>query len=159
MVEVASDDEATATDASSGEEGTMAEANIDEDIMSMDELEAVEASFDNVLIAFAINPRSVERASNEHTIVRAVTNVVRAIEAELIAITSSGGTAQGNPSRSDSRTNLLLFDSNPPTCHYVRRASRGSIVSTNLERTISASPMVPTPLSPLRELVVLPPHL
>ena len=159
VAEVTSNDEATAMDASSGEEGTVAKASTNEDIMYMYEVETAEASFDNVLVASASNPRSVERASDEHIAVGAVTSAMRAAEAEPIAITSRGGTAQGNPSRSDSCTNPSLFDSNPPTCHYVRRASRGSIVSTDLERTISATPMVPTPLSPPRELVVLPPHL
>jgi hypothetical protein len=40
---------------------------------------------------------------------------VRATEAEPIAITSSGGTAQDDPSKSDSRTDPLLFDSSPST--------------------------------------------
>jgi hypothetical protein len=44
-----------------------------------------------------------------------------------------------------------LFDSSPSTRHYVRRARRGSIVSTDSERTISATVRVPTPPSPLHE--------
>jgi hypothetical protein len=60
------------------------------DIVSMDELEATEASFDDVPVTSASNPRSVERASNEHTTVGAVTSAMRAAEAEPIAITSSG---------------------------------------------------------------------
>ena len=159
LAEVASDDEATATDASSGEEGVVVEASIDENNISMDELEAAEASFDIVPIASTSNPRSVERASNEHTAVGAVTSAVRATEAEPIAITSSGGTAQDNPSKSDSRTDPSLFDLSPSTCHYVWRAWRESIISTDLERTISATFMVPTPPRLLMNLVVLPPHL
>jgi hypothetical protein len=151
MAKVASGDEATATDASSREKGAMAEAGTDEDIVSIDKLAVLEASFDNVHIASASNPRSVERASDEHTAVRAMTGAVRAAEAEPIAITSSDGTTQGNPSRNDSRTDPSLFDSSPPTRHYVRRAPLGSVVSTDSERTISATPMVPTPSSPLRE--------
>jgi hypothetical protein len=45
----------------------------------------------------------------------------------------------------------LLFDSSPSTRHYVRRPRRGSIVSTDLERIISATVRVPTPPSPLHE--------
>ena len=44
-----------------------------------------------------------------------------------------------------------LFDSSPSTRYYVRRARRGSIVSTNSEKTIPASVRVPTPPSPLHE--------
>jgi hypothetical protein len=151
VAEVTSDDEATAMDASSGEEGTVVEASTNEDIVSMYEVETAEASFDNVLVASASNPRSVERASDEHIAVGAVTSAMRAAEAEPIAITSSGGTAQGNPSRSDNRMDPSLFDSSPPTRHYVQRAPRGSIVSTDSERTISATPMVPTLSSPPRK--------
>ena len=87
MVEVAFDDEATATNASSKEEVTAAEASTDEDTIFMDELEAAEAT-----VASASNSRSVERASDEHTAIGAVTSVVRAAEAEVIALTSSSGT-------------------------------------------------------------------
>ena len=125
----------------------MAEAGTDEDAVSMDELEVAEASYDDVPIVSASNPRSVERTLTKHTTVEVVTSAVRAAEVEPIAITSSGGTAQDNPSRSDSRTDPLLFDSSPSTRHYIRRARRGSIVSTDSERTISATPTVPTPSS------------
>ena len=148
VAEVTSNDEATAMDASSGEEGTVAKASTNEDIVYMYEVETAEASFDNVLVASASNPRSVERASDEHITVGAVTSAMRAAEAEPIAITNSGGTAQGNPSRSDNHTDPSLFDSSPLTRHYVRRAPRGSIVSTDSERTISATLMVPTLSSP-----------
>ncbi len=37
----------------------MAKTGTDEDAVSMDELEAVEASFDDVPVAFASNPRSI----------------------------------------------------------------------------------------------------
>ena len=115
--QVASDDEAIATDASSKEEGTVARVNTDEDIVSMDELEAAEASFDNIPVASASNPRFVERASDEHTATGAVTSAVRAAEAEVIAITSNGVIAQGNPSKSDSRMDPSLFNSSPSTRH------------------------------------------
>ena len=41
-----------------------------------------------------------------------------------------------------------LFDLSPPTRHYAWTALWGSIISTDSERTISATPMVPTPSSP-----------
>ena len=44
-----------------------------------------------------------------------------------------------------------LLDSSSSTRHYVRRTHRGSIVSTDSERTISATVRVPTPPSPLHE--------
>jgi hypothetical protein len=44
-----------------------------------------------------------------------------------------------------------LFDSSPSTRHYVRRARRGSIVSTDSERTFQPPLWVPTPPSPLPE--------
>ena len=151
VAKVTSNDEATAMDASSGEEGTVTKASTNEDIVYMYEVKTAEASFDNVLVASASNPRSVERASDEHIAVGAVTSAMRAAEAEPIAITNSGGTAQGNPSRSDNHTDPSLFDLSPLTRHYVRRAPRGSIVSTDSERTISATLMVPTLSSPPRE--------
>ena len=46
-----------------------------------------------------------------------------------------------------------LLDSNSSTRHYVRRARKGNIVSTDLERTISATVRVPTPPSLLHESV------
>ena len=87
MAKVASDYEATATNASSKEEVTAAEASTDEDTISMDELEVVEAT-----IASTSNSRSVERASDEHTAVGAITSAVRAVETEVIAVTRSGET-------------------------------------------------------------------
>ena len=146
MAEVTSDDEATAIDAFSGEEVTVAEASTDEDSISMDKLEVAEAT-----VAFANNSRSIERVSNEHIAAGTITSVVRAVETEVVAIASNGGTAQGNPSKSDSRTDPSLFDSSPATRHYARRAPQGSIVSIDSGRTISATPMVPTPLSPPRK--------
>ncbi len=55
MAKVTFEDEATATNASSEEEIPMAEATTNEDTVSMDELEAVEATFDDVPAAFAGN--------------------------------------------------------------------------------------------------------
>ena len=110
VVEVVSDDKATTTDASSGEEGTVAGVSTDKDIVSMDELETTEVSFDNVLVASTNNPRFVERAYYEYTTAKAVTSVVRAAKAEVIAIISSGGIAQGNPSKNGSCTDPSLFN-------------------------------------------------
>uniref|UniRef100_A0A2N9H1T0 Uncharacterized protein n=1 Tax=Fagus sylvatica TaxID=28930 RepID=A0A2N9H1T0_FAGSY len=121
------------------------------EVNSADERTASEASFDDVPLASASNPRSVERIVDEHTTVGVVTSAVRAVETTPITITSSGGTTQGNPSGSGSHADPLLFDSSPSTRHYVRRTRRGSIVFTDSERTISATVRVPTPLSPLHE--------
>jgi hypothetical protein len=129
----------------------VAEASTNKDVVSMDELEAAEASYDDISTASASNSKSIERAIDEHAIVRAVTSAVRTVGAKPITITSSGRTAQGNPSWSGSRTDPLLFDSSPSTLHYVRRAQRGNIVSTDSKRTISATIGVPTPPSHLHE--------
>ena len=80
----------------------MAEASTEEDVVSMDELEAAEASFDNSPVASASNPRSVERVVDEHTTAGVVTSAARVVETTPITITSSGGIAQGNPSGSGS---------------------------------------------------------
>uniref|UniRef100_A0A2N9EUF0 Aminotransferase-like plant mobile domain-containing protein n=1 Tax=Fagus sylvatica TaxID=28930 RepID=A0A2N9EUF0_FAGSY len=151
-----SPDEATASDASSEEEIAVAKDNTDEDAVSMDELEAIEASFDDVSTASTSNPKSIERAVEEHVVVEGVTSAVRDAKSTPVTITSSGETAQGNPSRSGSHTDPTLFDSSPSTLHYVRRAQRGSMVSTNSERTISATARAPTPPSPLQESGVVP---
>jgi hypothetical protein len=144
-------DEAIASDASSEEEIAVAKDSTDEDAVSMDELEAIEASFDDVSTASTSNPKSIERAVEEHVVVGGVTSAVRDAKSTPVTITSSGETAQGNPSRSGSHTDPTLFDSSPLTLHYVRRARRGSMVSTNSERTISATARAPTPPSPLQE--------
>ena len=147
----ASAKETTAPDVSFGEEVAVAEASNNEDVVSKDELEAAKASFDDVSTASTSNPKSIERAVDEHVVVGAVTSVVRIVDTTPITITSSDGTTQGNPSRSGSRTDLSLFDSSPSTLHYVKRARKGNMVSTDSERTISATTRVPTPLSPLHE--------
>jgi hypothetical protein len=151
VAEVHSADESTALGASSGGKGMVAGTSTEEDEVSMDELEVAEAFFVNTPITFASNPRSVERAIDEHTTAGVVTSVVRAVETTPITITSSGGTAQGHLSESGSRADPSLLDSSPSTRHYVRRPRRGSIVSTDSERTISATVRVPTPSSPLHE--------
>uniref|UniRef100_A0A2N9EZL5 Uncharacterized protein n=1 Tax=Fagus sylvatica TaxID=28930 RepID=A0A2N9EZL5_FAGSY len=124
--EVNSADERTASGTFSGGEGMVAEASTEKDVVSIDELEAAEASFDDVPLASASNPRS-------------------------IIITSSGGIAQGGLSGSGSHVDPSLLDSSPSTRQYVRRARRGSLVSTDSERTASVTARVPTPPSPLGE--------
>uniref|UniRef100_A0A2N9GY32 Uncharacterized protein n=1 Tax=Fagus sylvatica TaxID=28930 RepID=A0A2N9GY32_FAGSY len=95
--------------------------------------------------------KSVERAIGEHTTVGVVTSAARAVKTTPITITSSGGTAQGYPSESGSHADPSLLDSSLSTRHYVQRARRGSIVSTDSERTISATIRVLIPPSPLHE--------
>uniref|UniRef100_A0A2N9GB03 Uncharacterized protein n=1 Tax=Fagus sylvatica TaxID=28930 RepID=A0A2N9GB03_FAGSY len=125
--EVNSADERTASGTFSGGEGMVAEASTEKDVVSIDELEAAEASFDDVPLASAT------------------------VETTPIIITSSGGIAQGGLSGSGSHVDLSLLDSSPSTRQYVRRARRGSLVSTDSERTASVTVRVPTPSSPLRE--------
>uniref|UniRef100_A0A2N9H2B4 Uncharacterized protein n=1 Tax=Fagus sylvatica TaxID=28930 RepID=A0A2N9H2B4_FAGSY len=117
----------------------VAEASTEEDVVSMDELEAVEASFDDVPLASASNLSSIERIVDEHTTVGVVTIAMRAVETTPITITSSGGTAQGGLSGSGSHVDPSLLDSSPSTRQYVRRARRGSLVSTDSERTASVT--------------------
>ena len=83
--------------------------------------------------------------------IEAVTSTTRVFETTPITITSSDGTTQENLSGSGDHTDPALFDSSPLTRHYVRRARRGSMVSTDSERTTSVTPMVPTPPRPLHE--------
>lgn len=129
----------------------MAEATIDEETVSMDELVAAEAVFDGISTASVSNTRSVERASEGHAAVKLVTSAVRGVETEVIAITSSCGTTQGNPSKSDSRTDSVLFDSSPSTHCYTRRVPQRSRVSTDSKKTPSATLMVSTPSSRLHK--------
>uniref|UniRef100_A0A2N9EV39 Aminotransferase-like plant mobile domain-containing protein n=1 Tax=Fagus sylvatica TaxID=28930 RepID=A0A2N9EV39_FAGSY len=128
--EVNSTDESTASSTSSGGESVEAGTSTEEDEVSVDELEAAEASFDNSPVASASNPRSVERAVDDHTT-----------------------PGVGHPSESGSHADPSLLDSNPSTSLFVRRARRGSIVSTDSEKTISATVRVPTPPSPIHESV------
>ena len=144
--------DASATSFTSSEEGNMeAGINTEDDEVSMDELEAAEASSESTPVASASKPISAEEAVEEHTVVGVVTDAERVVETTPIAVTSSGGTVQGGPSGSGSRVDPSLLDSSPSTRQYVRRARRGSIVSTDSERTILAIVRVPTPPSPLPE--------
>jgi hypothetical protein len=149
--EVSSADESTASSTSSGENDVVAGTSTKEDEVSMDELEAAEVSFNNASTASASNPRFAGGTVEEHATIGVVTSAERAVETTPITITSSGGTPQGNPSESGSHMDPSVFDSSPSTRHYVRRACKGSIVSTDSERTISATIRVPTPPNPLHE--------
>jgi hypothetical protein len=149
--EVNSVDESTASSTSSGEEGVEAGTSTEEDEVSMDELEAAEATFDNASTASASKPESAKGTAEEHATVGVVTSAERVVETTPISIASSGEAAQGHPSESGSHVDPSSLDSSPSTRHYVRRARRGSIVSTDSERIISAIVRVSTPLSPLHE--------
>jgi hypothetical protein len=135
----------------SEEENMEAGGHTEDDEVSMDELEAAEASSESTPVASASKSMSAEEVVEEHAAVGVVTDAERVVETTPIAVTSSGGTIQGGPSGSGSRVDPSLLDSSPSTRQYVRRARRGSIVSTDSERTVSATVRVPTPLSPLLE--------
>uniref|UniRef100_A0A2N9FRU8 Aminotransferase-like plant mobile domain-containing protein n=1 Tax=Fagus sylvatica TaxID=28930 RepID=A0A2N9FRU8_FAGSY len=119
--------------------------------VSLDELEAAEASSDSTPVTSASKPVSTEEAVKEHATVRVVTGAEKVVETTPVAVTSSGGTVQGGPSGSSSHVDPSLLDSSPSTRQYVRKARRGSIVSTDSERTGSATVRVSTPASPLPE--------
>uniref|UniRef100_A0A2N9HQT0 Uncharacterized protein n=1 Tax=Fagus sylvatica TaxID=28930 RepID=A0A2N9HQT0_FAGSY len=91
------------------------------------------------MVAEAIRLSSIERIVDGHTTVGVVTSAMRAVETTPITITSSGGTAQGGLSGSGSHVDPSLLDSSPSTRQYVRRARRGSLVSTDSERTASVT--------------------
>ena len=146
-----STEEVATPNASSEEKVTVAEDSTDEDAVSMDELEAAEASSDGVSTVSASNPKSTERGVDEPVAIGDIASAVRTVETTTVNITNNDGTPQGNPSRSGSHTDPTLFDSSPSTLHYVRRAWRGSMVSTDSDRTISATARTPTPPSPFQE--------
>jgi hypothetical protein len=137
--------------ASSGEKDVEAGVDTEEDEVSMDELEAAEASSESTPVVSASRPISAEEAVEEHVTVGVVTGAERVVETTPVAVTSSGGTVQGDLSGSGSHVDPSLLDSSPSTRQYVRRARRGSLVSTDSERTASVTVRVPTPPSPLRE--------
>ena len=146
-----------ASSTSSRDEGVVVRTSTEEDEVSMDELKAAEAAFDSDSTASASEPRSAKGAVEEHTTVEVVTSAERAVETTPITIAISGETAQDHPSESGSRVDPSLLDSSPSTRHYVRRARRGSIVSTDSDRTISATVRVSTPPSPLHESISVAP--
>uniref|UniRef100_A0A2N9FU85 Aminotransferase-like plant mobile domain-containing protein n=1 Tax=Fagus sylvatica TaxID=28930 RepID=A0A2N9FU85_FAGSY len=98
------------------------------DIGSIDTDALLSASSGEKDARAGVNPMSAEEAIEEHATV---------------------GVA--GPSGSSSHVDPSLLDSSPSTRQYVRRARRGSIVSTDSERTGSATVRVSTPPSPLPE--------
>uniref|UniRef100_A0A2N9GBT1 Aminotransferase-like plant mobile domain-containing protein n=1 Tax=Fagus sylvatica TaxID=28930 RepID=A0A2N9GBT1_FAGSY len=86
-----------------------------------------------------------EEAVEEHATVGVVSGIEKIVETTPVVVTSSGGTVQAGPSGSSSRVDPSLLDSSPSTRQYARRARRGSIVSTDSERTGSATVRVSTP--------------
>ena len=140
--------EGTVSSTSSEEEDIVSRTSAEEDEVSLDELKVAEAAFDSDSIASANRPKSAEGATEEHGTVGVVTGAEKVVETTPIAITSSGGTAQGGPSGSGSHVDPPLLDSSPSTRQYVRRARRGSLVSSDSERTASTSARVATPPSP-----------
>jgi hypothetical protein len=148
---ISSIDASAALSTSFGEKNMGAGASTEDDEVSIDELEATEASSDSTPVTSASKPVSAEETVEEHTTVGVTTGAERVVETTPVAITSSGGTIQGDPSGGGSHVDPSLLDSSPSTRHYVRRARRGSIVSTDSERTVSATVRVSTPPSPLPE--------
>ena len=132
----------------SEEENMEAGGHTEDDEMSMDELEAAEASSESTPVVSASRPLSAEEAVEEYVTIGVVTGAERVVETTSVAVTSSGGTAQGGPSGSGSHVDPPLLDSSPSTRQYVWRARRGSLVSSDSERTASASVRVATPPSP-----------
>uniref|UniRef100_A0A2N9GWQ1 Aminotransferase-like plant mobile domain-containing protein n=1 Tax=Fagus sylvatica TaxID=28930 RepID=A0A2N9GWQ1_FAGSY len=124
-------------------------ANIEDDEVSTGELGATGAASDSGSTASASKTMSAEEVVEEHVTVGVVTGVERVVEPTPITVTSSGGTAQGDASESGSQVDPSLLDSSPSTRQYVRRARRGSLVSTDSERTASVTARVSTPPSPL----------
>ena len=137
--------------ASSKEKDAEAGASTEDDEVSMDELGAAGAASDSDSTESASRPKSAEGAIEEHVTVGVVTGAERIVQTTPIAVTSSGGTVQGDISESGSHVDPSLLDSSPSTCQYVRRARRGSLMSTDFERTTSVTTRVLTPPSPLRE--------
>jgi hypothetical protein len=137
--------------ASSEEKDMEAGANIEDDEVSTGELGATGAASDSGSTASASKTMSAEEVVEEHVTVGVVTGVERVVEPTPITVTSSGGTAQGDASESGSQVDPSLLDSSPSTRQYVRRARRGSLVSTDSERTASVTARVSTPPSPLGE--------
>ena len=149
--DISSIDTSAALSTSSREKNVEAGASTEDDEVSMDELEAAEASFDNTPVASASKPVSAEEAVEEHATIGVVTSAEKVVETTPMAITSCGGTIQGGPSGSGSHMDPSLLDSSPSIHQYVRRARRGSLVSTDSERTVLATVRVSIPPSPLPE--------
>uniref|UniRef100_A0A2N9GTA7 Aminotransferase-like plant mobile domain-containing protein n=1 Tax=Fagus sylvatica TaxID=28930 RepID=A0A2N9GTA7_FAGSY len=115
--------------ASSEEKDVEAGASTKDNEVSMDELGAAGAASDSDSTASASKPKSAEGVVEEHVTVGVVTGAERVVETTPIAVTSSGGTVQGDISESGSHVDPSLLDSSPSTL----------------------TARVPTPPSPLRE--------
>uniref|UniRef100_A0A2N9GG51 Aminotransferase-like plant mobile domain-containing protein n=1 Tax=Fagus sylvatica TaxID=28930 RepID=A0A2N9GG51_FAGSY len=125
--DISSIDAGAASSTSSGKESVEAGVSAEDDGVLKDESKAAEASSDSIPATPAI------------------------VETTPVAVTSSGSTVQGGPSGSSSHVDPSILDSSPSTRQYVQRARRGSIVSTDSERTGSATIRVSTPPNPLPE--------
>jgi hypothetical protein len=115
VANISSVDTSAASLTFSEEENMEAGGHTEDDEVSMDELEAAEASSESTPVASASKPMCVEEAVEEHAAVGVVTDTERVVETTPIAVTSSGGTIQGGPSRSGSRVDPSLLDSSPST--------------------------------------------
>jgi hypothetical protein len=78
--------------ASSGEKDARAEVDTEDDEVSMDELEAAEASSESTPVASASKPMSAEEAVEEHATVGVVSGIEKIMETTPVVVTSSGGT-------------------------------------------------------------------
>jgi hypothetical protein len=108
--DISSVDASAASLTFSEEENMEAGGHTEDDEVSMDELEAAEASYESTPVASASKPMSTEEAVEEHAAVGVVTDAERVVETTPIAVTSSGGTVQGGPSGSGSRVDPSLLD-------------------------------------------------
>ena len=115
VADISSIDASAASLTSSEEENMEAGVHTEDDEMSMDELEAAEASSESTPVVSASKPMSAEEVVEEHAAVGVVTDAERVVETTSIAVTSSGGTVQGGPSGSGSRVDPSLLDSSPST--------------------------------------------
>uniref|UniRef100_A0A2N9I6E6 Aminotransferase-like plant mobile domain-containing protein n=1 Tax=Fagus sylvatica TaxID=28930 RepID=A0A2N9I6E6_FAGSY len=118
---------------------------------SVDTDAILSASFGERGCGSRVDPYLQKKLLKKYVTVGVVTGVERVVETTPVAVTSSGGTVQGDLSGSGSHVDPSLLDSSPSTRQYVRRARRGSLVSTDSERTTSVTVRVPTPPSPLPE--------
>jgi hypothetical protein len=137
--------------ASSEEKDMEVGASVEDAEVSMGELGTKGAASDSGSTASASKTMSAEEVIEERVTVGVVTGAERVVEPIPITVTSSGGTVQGDASESGSQVDPSLLDSSPSTRQYVRRARRGSLVSTDSERTASVAARVSTPPSPLGE--------
>ena len=145
-----STEEVATPNASSEEKVTVAEDSTDEDAVSWMNSKLQKLLLMVCLLRLPVTQNPL-REVDEPVAIGDIASAVRTVETTTVNITNNDGTPQGNPSRSGSHTDPTLFDSSPSTLHYVRRAWRGSMVSTDSDRTISATARTPTPPSPFQE--------